>query len=387
MNEVRPVIGYIGDEKHDYTHDSIPDRAAHVFLLRSDLGCQVVEVPYLDYDDVQGLDELVSAYERDLLIMLMTAEGTEYEDDDSTKIQIAAARERFGTNVPIVVFPQNQRGGSEEMRQQSPNTYSTRRDSTALKNFISDLVNNSTGLIRAKRRLVGPEMEALLHAHITNYGDDTEGTPDPNHRIVAEWLRCHMLPGELVKKEFDDTLERPVALPKMDNDVYLQEVESFRRMDDAQRLALEDEILERQGYQRDPRGGILVVRASKGSRVMGFAIDAETLMTVKISAFGMHAAAEGRLRNNLERLHKMKKLPKRERYDYRTVAGLIHVGLSNYQTPVVQLYEPNVPDPSVYNADFQRIGRHLLASKELIPIDAYGYLIDGSYRYKPCEDS
>lgn len=383
MSEIRPVIGYIGREEYGHTCEAIPERAAHVFFLESDAGCRVIEVPFLEYDDVEGIDELIEANRRGLLVMLLTAESREYEGDDSTEREIQSARDRFGADLPIIVFPRYHDDRPEGIEEVSPNTYHANRTSPNLTQFIEERRDSCQGVLAERKRLAGPEMQALLHAYNTHYDDDHHlSTPDPNTKIVAEYIRCKLLPPEVLGEEFDNTLERPVNLPSVETGVFRQEAERIASMTDSERTAFMDLILEHEGCERAPNGGIMVKRATKGGEVIGFAIDADSLWAVKVAGFGMHAVAESRLHDYLEALDELRGLPEREHWKMRTIQGLIHINLQGFQSPVVQLFGQRVPDMSEYDAEYQRVGNHLLTQREMIPVDGYGRLINRDYQYK-----
>jgi len=372
-----PLVAYIEDDHGDFTNEN-HDRAALTYFLREMCGCEVALYDYVDYFK-EDLPRLKKAADR--LILVIVKQG-HFDDHD----EIITMVRRLSKKVPVVVIPQ---WNADEEFTGNPGAlvYAFQHRDEGLIDLVRHLTAEWKppldwlgGETVTDKAIMASQLEQAYRVH--HPGEDDEGSfapQDPNGSVVAEALRIKLLGSQFVASEFDDTLRsgrggkvfRPTT-------AYEEESARVRGMNETERRTLHDALLRARGREPMPGGGHIVLRASSGDNVAGFAIDPVTLETLTTSEFGLHHHVRAMLANRLERIE-----------DYRTpggafmgecehriVTGLIFSKIPGFKTPLLQIHT-NEGGEAVEEETLRKITRFLKKQRQFIPITSDGQLIEG----------
>ncbi len=359
----KPVIAYIEDDVYLREVNDNPDRDALRYFLEKNCGCEVF------------LYRFSRQFENDILrikkyffcgrLILVIVKQEEHLDQHEEIIRIV--RENLSPALPVVVIPDYR---AKNLFAGSPGEVSVYA-SDYLDPKLIELVRNLAiedrplcdwlGADRTEGQAMLPAQ--LQNAYRTHTNDETAlGTPEYNHMIVAEALRIKLLPAELLKAEFDDTLKTcPAIFSASPHETYEKELERIRKMNEE----------EREEFRRDLRWKIGEV--SCGNDVNGFAIDPLTLETLITSSFGLHRMAGYLLKKRIElietlvRRRRFGELDEEESHACRrrVMQGLIFKRVSGFETPILQLNTYPVETPQ----EVHRVGCFLRREKKFIPVD------------------
>jgi hypothetical protein len=215
-------------------------------------------------------------------------------------------------------------------------------------------------------------LEQLQTAYKKNYFDDNEAAllcaVDYNHQAVTEAIRIRLLPPELIKIEFDETIaELPISFAAVANNVYENELEIFRNMAIKKRSGLMTQLL---SSRREDN-------VSLGSLVKGFAIDVVTSEFSIASGFGMHNMAGKRLVCRLETVAYLIKdhtdrRPDNSRVWDRIISGLIFLEVPGFETPILFLQGCS---RLVDRENTKLAGEIIRRQRKFIPVTTEGELI------------
>jgi hypothetical protein len=183
------------------------------------------------------------------------------------------------------------------------------------------------------------------------------GTPDYNHTIVAEFLRNQILPGSLVKEEFDN-----IKLPRVDKVIlsnFEKDLKSLKNYSEEEKISLNKKIDYELGMFENKR-----FRTGFSEKVNGFAMEAKTFRRYITSDFGDHWNADMYLYYQIT-----KKNLFLERYKVHICKGLIINKILENGSPLLILY------PRASNIDdleLKKIVQFLKTEKKYI-IYSHGY--------------
>lgn len=388
--EIRPGIGFYWNED-SYIRTEAPEKQAMVYILTNDLRCEVLEIPFLESQDSQEVEEAVNLHKKNLLLMFMLREYKYESELQLTESYVKSVREIFGPELPIIIFPYGH-SKSHDLNEVEPNVFECQPHSEKLKQFIEQLIRNNQGILAEKKRLANPEMQALLNAYNTNFPDDENmfATPNDNSKITAEYLRIRLLPADQRKSEYDDTLPESISsnlesLSDAEKYEYARELEVIRNMNSKERDNFIFLIDLNWGRKRLIDGGISVERSCADSDVAGFAIDPDSLQTIITEGYGNHHIAGRFLADRLLANRSFREgnpfSHLVEDFKVEVVTGLLHKRVS-------QLPEFNIPIIELWiNSDIdlqkvRRIGVFIISQRKMIPIDTEGFLVDENYTFK-----
>ena len=372
----KPIIVYIESSRRRGFINENPDRDALSYFLRDHCGCEVVlyENNYYFNEGLSRLKKMVD------LIILVIVKQNEYSEDHK---QVIKNIRGLSKRLPIVVIPEGQDRFNNDP---AGLVYVYEHTNPEMIILVKGLVSKW----RPSINWLGAEtpedqhilLQQLENAYRKHYlGDETLGTPDYNHQVVAEAIRIKLLPSSLLKEEFDDTIDRKVrTFVYSEISEYEKELDLVRKMDKVERKRFNHCLDRARGYEPTESGGVYVIRASCGSSVNGFAIDPVTLENITTQGFGEHHLARNKLGKIIKRIEALKGGKKYSVFDdfgcdfdfelnSRIMYGLIS-NIEGFKTPILRLCWEEADDEGV-----KKVASFIRKSKMFIPVTSEGYLI------------
>lgn len=244
---------------------------------------------------------------------------------------------------------------------------------------IVDILSRESQILQQKStiRSLAEEMHWFQFAYDKNYtglDDNTLGVQDFNGKIVAEFIRCHLLPGLLVKQEYDDVLPRKMIFMEQKGNDYMKYLLKLKNLKPTEREQLALNLERILGIVRHTDGGLIYTESSFGHDVAGYAIDAVSLEDAITIGKGAHNLAGDILRHKLEYIEYLRK-KKNPEYSSRPkiIRGLVYLEIEGYGVPIVEI-KIGQNDEII-----RRVGTHIIQQRKMLPIDAHANLIDGNY--------
>jgi hypothetical protein len=373
----KPIVVHVEGDGGGYS-DGNPDRDAFRYFLQAHCDCEVI--PYNDEYDLDRAKGKIKSYINHGAVILVVINQDRYSEQHLRAI--ATVRE-LSVDLSIVVIPSWR---SDEKFEGDPNDnqiyiYQHHSDKELI-GFIRQLAS----AWQAPLDWLGAETDAdrailmghLENAYQTHYLSDDSlrilGTPDHNHQVVAQALRIKILPANLIKTEFDDTIPAiDHAFAAVNASVYQQEVERIRNMDDDERTKLDHKLQRARGHEPTEGGGVYVTRVSCGEGVAGLAIDPETLEYLVTTRHGEHHMAKDLLAPRIQAIDAMK-LSKREieltqeeewAPKRRIMKGLVFSKIQGFTTPIVCIWN----NFHSGKEGVKRVAAFLMQQQKFIPVN------------------
>lgn len=382
--EKKPVIAYI-ESPYGSFGDENPDRSALQFFLEEDCGCRVLAYRY-EQDFKEDLELIKKLIDENSLILVIVKQE-EYSEEEH--LEVIKEVRNFSSDLPIVVIPEGWGEEAFKAPEEDKSLYAFDYFDCSLIQLVKQLVSNWKPPLnyfgvktKEDQAILTSQLEKAYLAHKDEEG--MLGTPDYDSQITTEALRLRLLSPDLVKKEFDDTIDKtPKEFSKTKSSLYDLETKKIKEMTEEQRKEFDNQLLRATGREPAEGGGVYVRRVSFGQDVSGFAIDPITLKTLITTGFGEHHLAGDKLSNTIsaiEILRQKAKAPTSEPlFDdnlfhssrRRIITGSIFERIEGFSTPILRLYRENASSENM-----KRVIKFLKKQQKFIPVDPYGQLLE-----------
>ncbi len=371
-------VAFIGDVNpmSDYKHETYAIK--HVLEKDHDLECLL----YHCFEDFkQDLDEKQFSLDEVIMMLIGIYEFKDYGNsiiDLSTKV--------YDNGIPVIIFPcyhfdeDNDDDYSSSDYSKYDNIHFVEYDG----DFLFDLIPDVKKKFKKRQQIlfVSDEIELLEYAYNYHYSGDKEdervlGVPCFNDKIVAEYLRCRQLGGNLVKAEYDDILPRKPLFLKIVDEIYMVNLNKIKQLSKDEKRELHAALLRCAGRELLKGGGIRVKKPSQGQNIRGFAIHPETLVYLETTQAGQHCLADHHLKHRLCRISQKRDDYDAEPCDFDVITGLIHEKVPDYDVPILEL-----SGLSCYSDEtIRKIGKFIINQGKYIPIDQKQNVLDEDYEF------
>jgi len=380
----KPIVAYIESDSSGVWNDENPNRDALSYFLRERCGCEVISY-YNGYYFEEDLARL-KRYADYGVLALVIVKQEEYSDQHQRIIELV--RKDISVGLPIVVIPKGWGDKRFDGSSDDELVYAFDYDNGGLIELIDNFVASwgpPSDWLRAETRenqaILMSQLEMAYRKHYLGDNDELAlGVPDYNGQIVAEALRIRLLPSQLLKAEFDDTIEEVSRdFITTERKVYEEEVSRIRAMSDAERTDFNHLLMRARGYEPAEGGGIYVRRVGCGGGVNGFAIDPVTMETLITRRLGEHHMAKDKLSRRVQSIEGLQTGVgiyglTEEGYReccWRIISGLIFSDIEGFFTPILQLHREDVEEE-----DLKKAAGYIRGGQKFIPVTSDGYLIE-----------
>ncbi len=391
---MKPIVIY-AEKDNDSISYTNPDREALIYFLEKECGV-LVKIFNHPTDVIEEFGQLKKYFDAKQVALVIIKQLETYDqypeiNHEHTEL-VEYIRTRVSINIPVVMLWHDifRKGAEEKMYDEK--VFCCFHTDPELVSYIKKTLS----ICRPSRGWLGAETIAeqsiisrqLQEAYHFNYlkNDDEKmlGTPDFNHQLVAEALRIKLLPTELIKIEFDDTLT--ISTPSftaVTNDEYEKAIKKCYKLSATEKNSLVIALRKEEGWERDEQGGETLIHTGCTAKVTAFAIDPVTMEYTTIHGAGTHSLmAIQKLARKIESIEAL--LKRKSRYEFtleesgeckqRILGGLIFSDICDWlKIPLIQFSMIDECPPK----DFSKVIRFIKKEKMFIPIDHKGNVIEG----------